>query len=172
MAKANEADIEMSMELCNALETLTYQWAATMPERIERCGEGESEPFDRDNPEQCQRALGYLLDLFDRASLMRVVWGCAVMLDPKNRCVDPDADTIEHHPDVETALAARVPRPACQWHEDMGDVLWWKLPVEEPPWVGTPNDSDWRGYHTHWTPLLVPEMSSEAADATLEPQSA
>lgn len=41
--------------------------------------------------------------------------------------------------------------PLDEWHEDDGDVLWWKFPIEEPPYVGTPNDEDWPGYHTHWT---------------------
>jgi hypothetical protein len=27
-----------------------------------------------------------------------------------------------------------------EWHEEDGDVLWWKWPVEDAPWVGTPND--------------------------------
>jgi hypothetical protein len=43
------------------------------------------------------------------------------------------------------------PRPLDEWHDDYGSVLWWKLPVNEPPYVGTPGDSDWPGYHTHWT---------------------
>lgn len=43
------------------------------------------------------------------------------------------------------------------WHEDDGAVLWWTMPVEEPPYVGTPLDDDWPGYHTHWTVLEVPE---------------
>lgn len=71
-------------------------------------------------------------------------------------------------------------RPASEYHEDMGPVLWWKLPITEPPYVGSPNDlgyeavgtldmsaSDgtkitatargdiggWPGYHTHFSPL-------------------
>lgn len=47
-------------------------------------------------------------------------------------------------------------RPLDQWHEDDGPVLWWSFPIEEAPYVGTPLDSDWPGYHTHWTPLVVP----------------
>ena len=70
-------------------------------------------------------------------------------------------------------------RPLSEWHEDLGAVLWWKFPVTEAPWVGTPNDcgephslrveldgktvtayvpwfGGWPGYHTHWTPLPVP----------------
>ena len=46
--------------------------------------------------------------------------------------------------------------PLDAWHEDIGDVLWWKMPIDEPPYVGSPLDTRWPGYHTHWTPLSVP----------------
>ena len=68
-----------------------------------------------------------------------------------------------------------------EWNEDIGDVLWWIFPINEPPYVGTPLDSGravevtirdsvgdytysqnvggWPGYHTHWTPL--PEAPTE-----------
>jgi hypothetical protein len=45
------------------------------------------------------------------------------------------------------------------WHEEMGPVLWWRFPMEEAPWAGTPHDSDWpmrqpdETCFTHWTPL-------------------
>jgi len=45
-----------------------------------------------------------------------------------------------------------IPRPIEEYHEDMGPVTWWKFPIDEPAWIGTPNDSDWPGYHTHFTP--------------------
>jgi len=32
------------------------------------------------------------------------------------------------------------PRPLHEWHEDVGDVLWWLWPIEQAPWVGTPID--------------------------------
>lgn len=48
-------------------------------------------------------------------------------------------------------------RPLEEWHEDYGDVLWWKFPVEEPPYVGSPLDAAWPGYHTHWTEIVCPE---------------
>jgi hypothetical protein len=49
------------------------------------------------------------------------------------------------------------PRPAESWHEDQGSVLWWRLPVEEPPHLGTPLDDDFPdGVYTHWTPYPVP----------------
>ncbi|GEM_PF-1890592 len=43
-------------------------------------------------------------------------------------------------------------RPLDDWHEDDGPVVWWTFPVNEPAWIGSPTDSDWPGYHTHWTP--------------------
>lgn len=53
------------------------------------------------------------------------------------------------------------PRALAEWHEDYGSVLWWyfdrdRVRIEEPPYAGTPLDSDWPGYHTHWTPILIP----------------
>lgn len=43
-------------------------------------------------------------------------------------------------------------KPKSEWHEDHGYVTWWKFPVREPAWIGSPLCSDWPGYHTHWTP--------------------
>ena len=54
-----------------------------------------------------------------------------------------------------------IARPLEEWHEDYGDVLWWKFPVEEPPYVGSPLDASWSGHHTHWTPIAVPEPPKE-----------
>lgn len=50
-----------------------------------------------------------------------------------------------------------VARPLAEWHEDDGPVLWWSFPVQEPPYSGDPNDLDWPGYHTHWTPVVIPK---------------
>lgn len=71
------------------------------------------------------------------------------------------------------------PRPLDEWHEDIGDVLWWKFPITEPPYVGSPlclgqtvqvtaetvdgmeklimMVGGWPGYHTHFTPIPIPE---------------
>jgi hypothetical protein len=44
--------------------------------------------------------------------------------------------------------------PAEDYHEGYGDVVWWRLPVDEPPYVGSPLDSLWlKGYYTHFTRL-------------------
>ena len=55
----------------------------------------------------------------------------------------------------------KTSRPIDEWHEDIGDVLWWTFPIEEAPYCGNPIDSEWPGYHTHWTPIVVPEAASE-----------
>ncbi len=57
---------------------------------------------------------------------------------------------------LKAAQAHQRARPLSEWHEDDGPVLWWKFPVDEAPYVGTPIEAGrngWPGYHTHWTPL-------------------
>lgn len=54
---------------------------------------------------------------------------------------------------VEAAEKAEKARPLDEYHEDMGAVLWWFFPMGEPPYCGSPLDSDWPGYHTHFTAL-------------------
>jgi hypothetical protein len=53
---------------------------------------------------------------------------------------------------------APVARPIDEWHEDIGAVTWWRFPVEEPPYCGSPLDTEWvPGYYTHFTPIVVPQ---------------
>lgn len=58
------------------------------------------------------------------------------------------------------AHIAERPRPLEDWHDDIGPVLWWTFPIDEPPYVGCPNSDDWPGYHTHWTPVFLPRDPS------------
>lgn len=75
-------------------------------------------------------------------------------------------------------VLAMKSRPISEYHEDMGDVLWWKFPIVEPPYVGSPLDlgetievaftdsvrtttynrkvGGWPGYHTHFTKIETP----------------
>lgn len=77
-------------------------------------------------------------------------------------------------------------RPISEYHEDMGPVLWWTFPIEEPPYVGSPNDlgraleirlrtndaaehrdfktelCGWPGYHTHFTKIPLVEAPKES----------
>jgi hypothetical protein len=105
MAKASEADLNMAMDLCGMLDALGHRHCPSMPAVIAR-NDGD-EDFDLDDDAQCGRALRALLETADRGSLGRVVWGAAVMLNPRNKLVDPDADTIEHHPERAQAAAER-----------------------------------------------------------------
>lgn len=100
MAKASNEDLDMAMDLCGAIDALTNNWP-TMPEALSTCDDDAmgAEDFDRDDDKQCGQVLRHLLEIAERGSLMRVVLGAAVMLDPRNKLVDPNADTIEHHPD-------------------------------------------------------------------------
>jgi hypothetical protein len=43
---------------------------------------------------------------------------------------------IEAMPDADLYRA----RPFCDWREDHGNVLWWRIPISEPPYCGTPLD--------------------------------
>lgn len=57
-----------------------------------------------------------------------------------------------------------IPRPMEEWGEDYGDCLWWKFPIEEPPYCGNPLDSEWEehdydNYYTHFTRLIVPQLN-------------
>lgn len=76
--------------------------------------------------------------------------------------------------------------PREEWREDDHDVLWYRLPIKEPPYCGTPNSSDWpecphgetepcdcrvqddqrpllkSGYYTHWQRLPpLPQSAGE-----------
>jgi hypothetical protein len=94
-------------------------------------------------------------------------------------CVHPDG--IDPSKIIRDAVCRNVLlpeealRPLAEWHEDVGPVLLWALPITEPPYVGTPLDlgraievtirdavrdykytehiGGWPGYHTHWSPI-------------------
>lgn len=51
---------------------------------------------------------------------------------------------------------ANEPKPIEEWEEDYGDCLWWRFPIEEPPYVGSPLDVDFPEHVTHFTRLILP----------------
>ena len=75
----------------------------------------------------------------------------------------PDGYTfsVQHAPQHGKPDDSVEARPIDEWGEDMGDVLWWQFPIVEPPYVGSPLDAEWPGYHTHWTPIPIPKEPGE-----------
>jgi hypothetical protein len=56
---------------------------------------------------------------------------------------------------------AEIALPLRRYHEDMGQVVWWKFPITEAAYIGSPLDCAWPGYHTHFTPhppIPTPEL--------------
>ena len=138
-AKASISELEMAMELAGALEALSSRLGATMPEKIAKPQrDDEAEGFSLDDDENCRRVCEYLIRMTRSVSLSRVVCNSAAM----------------------AGIAARKAIPLADWNEDVGVTLWWRFPVEEPPYCGSPTYDDWPGYHTHWTPILVPHEPS------------
>jgi hypothetical protein len=97
MARASEIDLEAALDVSRILEELGKGYMPSDGEHVEW--------FDREDPAQCQRALGALLDAAAKGSIFRVTFGMTVVLDPRNELLDPAADTLEKHPKTVAALA-------------------------------------------------------------------
>jgi hypothetical protein len=94
-------------------------------------------------------------------------------------------------------MAERTLRPFREWHEDHGDVLWWRFPISEAPYVGSPliigftisadlrnqfgevistAHADVGGWpfdakdepHLFWEPFSVPERPAPTAEQLLD----
>lgn len=73
----------------------------------------------------------------------------------------------EHDRLVKELARLTTPKPASEWHEDRGPVLWFHFPICEPPYAGTPLDCGWPNdsigeeWLTHWTHLPTPRLPKE-----------
>lgn len=117
MAKASEADISMAIDIANVLEDIERGFFPTKLQADEDAQSEEVEWIDTNDRQQYERLMFGLQKLLDKGSLFRVVFGMAVICDPKNECIDPDADCIEHHPkrqQMESALLWTL------WHHQGG----------------------------------------------------
>ena len=84
--------------------------------------------------------------------------GCAIDARPRGCSCSPDDYRPRPCPRQHAYRdcwwqAMSAAKPIEDWHEDYGPVMWWFRDMGEPPYCGTPNDSDWPDYHTHWTPI-------------------
>lgn len=68
--------------------------------------------FYDDDASACQRVLRKLLEIAEQGSLFRVTFGMLVLMDPANKLLDPDADTLEAHPEIVAALDAMQAKEA------------------------------------------------------------
>jgi hypothetical protein len=58
---------------------------------------------------------------------------------------------------LQAFLDSSTARPIDEWHEDYGDCLFWKLPIEEPPYCGSQLDTGFiENYYTHFTRIISP----------------
>lgn len=46
-------------------------------------------------------------------------------------------------------------QPISEWHEDDGSCFLTRFPVHEPYGCGSPLDTDWDGYYTHFIPMSI-----------------
>lgn len=56
-------------------------------------------------------------------------------------------------------------KPIEEWHEDDGYVLFWTLPGDDPPYIGSPLCSDFPAGCTHWT--RIPPMLHARREVSL-----
>jgi len=98
MAKASEADLQMAMDVANVLDDIERGHFPTNLQSDEDAESEQVEWIDTADRQQYERLIFGLQKLLNKGSISRVIWGMAVVCDPSNECIDPGADTIEHHP--------------------------------------------------------------------------
>ena len=115
MAKASKADMDMALKLCSALEAVDRRF---FPEGSE--GSNDPEDLDLNDDEHCGQVLRHLHDVLQGGSIGRVIWGMYMLLDPANKLVDPNASTLEAHPEAE---AAEKDAERYRWLRDEAGAL-------------------------------------------------
>ena len=64
-------------------------------------------------------------------------------------------------------LGPSYAKMADNWFEELGPVIWFKYPIDEAPWVGTPLWGDWvDDYYTHFLPL--PDLNNIGFEVELD----
>lgn len=83
------------------------------------------------------------LDKSSRDTAINVYTGIMLVKTYVDQLDEPQAEKVEAH-------------LAEHWNEDIGNVLWWDFPVEEPPYCGTPLDEHFPEHKTHFTTIDMP----------------
>lgn len=109
----------------------------------------------------------------DDADKSRLNWKECCGTHPTNSKLGPhggcECECHKRH-DLQAKLdQLHTPRPFDDWHEDIGNVLWWSFPISEPPFSGDPHDSDFPFEHDDpsvgWVPLPNCDKIQEQWDA-------
>lgn len=94
MAKASKADLDMALDIASYCDAIDR---GHMPDALSVDSES-IEWIDTANREQYARLIEGLRSLLAKGSISRVIWGMAVICDPANKVIDPNASTLEIHP--------------------------------------------------------------------------
>ncbi|MDZ7920661.1 hypothetical protein [Rhodoferax sp.] len=109
MAKASTADLDMAMELSNFLDDLDRGYLPAQAQSEDAKASDSIACLDADDGSQCSRVVAELRKILNKGSISRVIFGMAVVCDPRNELLDPDVDTLEVHPKFAKLLAAKAP---------------------------------------------------------------
>lgn len=94
-AKPSAADLEMLKALWGGLTDIQSGY---FPERLSF---EVDEELLLENDEEAAKAMRKIMAVLERGSLDRCVWTLAMLMDPANAVIDPDADHVAIHPRFE-----------------------------------------------------------------------
>lgn len=95
MAKASDRDLDMALNLISILDDIERH---TFPWRFEHPSTEHTTWLDPSDRFQMADLLDKLQHHLMQGNIGRVILGMAVLCDPKNRLLDPDADHLKPHP--------------------------------------------------------------------------
>lgn len=139
MAKASQQDLDAANQVASHISDLEKGFMPSTPD-----GDGGSELFDRNDPDDCMLAMHTILDAAEKGSLFRVTFGMQVVCDPRNKVVDPDADCLEIHPE-HTANADKVADLTARVADLEMDAKRYRYLREQPTHAATLRTSEWYG---------------------------
>lgn len=95
MAKASDRDLDMALNLISILDDIER---GHFPYRFADPDDEATEWLDPSDSDQMYRLIDDLKRHIAQGSIGRVILGMAVLCDPNNRLLDPDADHLTPHP--------------------------------------------------------------------------
>ena len=120
-----------------------------------------NEGWNENTSIRLQRILTVILGRLEYESgLMRIVMGFQALID--SGVIDKDSDALDLHPDINRALDCSELKPIDEHHEEIGDVLLWKIPIVEPPVVDNPSNPSNEytpDYYSHYSLLPVVDVA-------------